>query len=116
MLHVSNPPESKVIHDPAAVIVRVDRSGHTELGVTGVIDLENSAALRRALDGHSPVVQIDLSGVRFVDAAAIRVMVETADAARREGGRCSLLGLDRFHRRLIESLGLTERLGVPAAA
>ena len=112
---MSNPPESKVIHDPAAVIVRVDRSGHTELGVTGVIDLDCDA-LRRALVGHSPVVQIDLSGVRFVDAAAIRVMVETANAARREGGRCSLLGLDRFHRRLIESLGLTERLGVRDAA
>jgi anti-anti-sigma factor len=106
--------EPLVFQDESVLIVRLDESERTEVGVEGEVDLQSSPVLRRALQGHRSEVRIDLAGATFLDAAAIRVLVDVSEAARRQGGRCCVVGLDRFHRRLFNHLGL-EHLDVEPA-
>jgi anti-anti-sigma factor len=92
----------------------------------GEIDIATSPAIRRflmaAISGGNVHLAVDMSGVTFIDAGGIGVLVAAANRARQAGGDLSLLApswqvrrlLDVFH--LDAILPIAERLGGPSVA
>jgi anti-sigma B factor antagonist len=84
---VSNPPSATVVLD-------------------GEIDIANSPATRRflmaAISGGNAQLAVDMSGVTFIGAAGIGVLVAAANRAREAGGGLSLLAPSRQVRRLLD--------------
>jgi anti-sigma B factor antagonist len=92
----------------------------------GEIDISTCPAVRRllmaAISGGDVHLAVDMSGVTFIDARGIGVLVAAANRARRAGGGLSLLApspqvrrlLDVFH--LDAILPIAERLGGPSVA
>jgi anti-sigma B factor antagonist len=78
--------------------------------------------LMAAISGGDVHLAVDVSGVTFIDARGIGVLVAAANRARRAGGGLSLLApswqvrrlLDVFH--LDAILPIAERLGGPSVA
>ena len=75
----------------------------------GEIDIATGPAIRRsliaAIRGRNVHLTVDMSGVAFIDAAGIGVLIDAANRARKAGGGLSLLApswpvrllLDLFH-------------------
>jgi anti-anti-sigma factor len=92
----------------------------------GEIDIATSPAIRRllmaAISGGDVHLAVDMSGVTFIDAAGIGVLVAAANRAREAGGGLSLLAPPRQVRRLLGILHLdavlpaAQRSGGPLAA
>jgi len=92
----------------------------------GEIDISTCPAVRRllmaAISGGNVHLAVDMSGVTFIDAGGIGVLVAVANRARQAGGGLSLLApspqvrrlLDVFH--LDAILPIAERLGGPSVA
>ena len=84
---VSNPPSATVVLD-------------------GEIDIATAPAIRRflmaAISGGNVQLAVDMSGVTFIDAAGIGVLVAAANQAREAGGGLSLLAPSRQVRRLLD--------------
>ena len=107
MTAVSDPPSATVVLD-------------------GEIDIATAPAIRRillaAISGGNVQLAVNMSGVTFIDAAGIGVLVAAANRARQAGGGLSLLApspqvrrlLDVFH--LDAILPMAERLGGPSVA
>jgi anti-anti-sigma factor len=88
-----------VVSDPPSATVVLD----------GEIDIATAPAIRRflmaAISGGDVHLAVDMSGVTFIGAAGIGVLVAAANRAREGGGRLSLLApspqvlllLDVFH-------------------
>jgi anti-sigma B factor antagonist len=97
---------SVVSHPPRATVV---------LG--GEIDFSACPAIRRslmaAISGGNVHLAVDMSGVTFIDAAGIGVLVAAANRAREAGGGLSLLAPSRQVRRLLDVFHLDAIL--PAA-
>ena len=83
----------------------------------GEIDIATCPAIRRflmaAISGGDVHLAVDMSGVAFIDAAGIGVLVAAANRAREAGGDLSLLAPSRQVRRLLDLLHLDAIL--PAA-
>ncbi len=83
----------------------------------GEIDIATSPAIRRslmaAISGGNVHLAVDMSGVTFIDASGIGVLVAAANRARQAGGGLSLLAPSRQVRRLLDVLHLDAIL--PAA-
>ena len=104
---VSNPPSATVVLD-------------------GEIDIATAPAIRRflmaAISGGNVQLAVDMSGVTFIGAAGIGVLVAAANRAREAGGGLSLLAPSRQVRRLLDILYLdailpaAQRSGGPAVA
>jgi anti-sigma B factor antagonist len=104
---VSNPPSATVVLD-------------------GEIDIATAPAIRRflmaAISGGNVQLAVDMSGVTFIGAAGIGVLVAAANRAREAGGGLSLLAPSRQVRRLLDILHLdailraAQRSGGPAVA
>jgi anti-sigma B factor antagonist len=96
-----------VVSDPSSATVVLD----------GEIDIATAPAIRRlllaAISGGSVHLAVDMSGVTFLDAAGIGVLVAAANRAREAGGGLSLLAPSRQVRRLLDILPLDAIL--PAA-
>ena len=73
------------VSDPPAATVVLD----------GEIDIATSPAIRRflmaAISGGDVHLTVDMSGVTFIDAGGIDVLVAAANRAREAGGSLSLL-------------------------
>src|SRR6476660_3399452 len=92
----------------------------------GEIDISHCPAIRRllmaAINGGDVHLAVDMSGVTFIDASGIGVLVAAANRARRAGGGLSLLAPSRQVRRLLDVfdldaiLPIAERLGGPSVA
>ena len=105
-----------VVSDPLSAAVVLD----------GEIDISTCPAVRRllmaAVSGGDVHLAVDMSGVTFIDASGIGVLVAAANRARQAGGGLSLLApswqvrrlLDVFH--LDAILPIAERLGGPSVA
>ena len=105
-----------VVSDPPSATVVLD----------GEIDIATAPAIRRillaAISGGNVQLAVNMSGVTFIDAAGIGVLVAAANRARQAGGGLSLLApspqvrrlLDVFH--LDAILPIAERLGGPSVA
>jgi anti-sigma B factor antagonist len=86
----------------------------------GEIDIVTAPAIRRlllaAISGGSLHLAVDMSGVTFLGAAGIGVLVAAAHRARETGGSLSLLAPSGQVRRLLGILPLKEILpAVPGA-
>jgi anti-sigma B factor antagonist len=83
----------------------------------GEIDIATGPAIRRsliaAIRGGNAHLAVDMSGVAFIDAAGIGVLVDAAKRARRAGGGLSLLAPSWPVQRLLDLFHLDEIL--PAA-
>ena len=98
MTAVSDPPSATVVLD-------------------GAIDIATAPAIRRllmaAISGGDAHLAVNMSGVTFIGAAGIGVLVAAANRARQAGGGLSLLAPSRQVRRLLDVLHLDAIL--PAA-
>ena len=98
MTAVSDPPSATVVLD-------------------GEIDIATSPAIRRflmtAISGGNVQLAVDMSGVTFIDASGIGVLVAAANRARQAGGGLSLLAPSPQVRWLLDVLHLDAIL--PAA-
>src|SRR5207244_6449580 len=96
-----------VVSDPPAATVVLD----------GEIDIATAPAIRRflmaAISGGNVHLAVDMSGVTFIGAAGIGVLVDAASRAREAGGSLSLLAPSRQVRWLLGVLHLDAIL--PAA-
>jgi anti-anti-sigma factor len=83
----------------------------------GEIDIATAPAIRRflmeAISGGDAHLAVDMSGVTFIGAAGIGVLVDAANRAREAGGSLSLLAPSRQVRWLLDVLHLDAIL--PAA-
>jgi anti-sigma B factor antagonist len=105
-----------VVSDPPSATVVLD----------GEIDIATAPAIRRflmaAINGGDVHLAVDMSGVTFIDASGIGVLVAAANRAREAGGSLSLLApspqlqwlLDVFH--LDAILPAAQRSGGPFVA
>jgi anti-anti-sigma factor len=98
---------------PAAPLVYsvVSTASAVVLVLAGDVDLATSEELRRSLgdvieSSGAPLVVVDLSEVRFIDAAAIGVIVGGHAAAAARGRRLYVDGLQGRPARVFEILGL----------
>ena len=104
---VSNPPSAAVVLD-------------------GEMDISTCPAIRRflmaAISGGDVHLAVDMSGVAFIDAAGIGVLVAAANRARQAGGGLTLLAPSPQVRWLLDVLHLdailpaTQRPGGPVVA
>jgi anti-sigma B factor antagonist len=96
-----------VVSDPPSVTVVLD----------GEIDIVTAPAIRRflmaAIGGGDVDLAVDMSGVTFIGAAGIGVLVAAANRAREAGGSLSLLAPSPRVRWLLDVLHLDAVL--PAA-
>ncbi|HTI32348.1 MAG TPA: STAS domain-containing protein [Miltoncostaea sp.] len=113
-----------VVGDPAAPDggLRIDeeRDGRTtRLVLLGDLDLAGvgaaDAAIRDAM-ARKGLVVIDLSRLEFIGSEGIRVVLRARDAAEGAGTDLRLIAGGGAARRLIDILGLAERLGVDGGA
>ena len=76
----------------------------------GEIDIATAPAIGRflmaAISGRDVHLAVDMSGIAFIDAAGIGVLVAAANRAREAGGGLSLLAPSRQVRRLLGVLHL----------
>jgi anti-anti-sigma factor len=76
------------------------------LVLDGEIDIATGPAIRRSLmaatRGRNVHLTVDVSGVAFIDAAGIGVLVDAANWARKAGGGLSLLAPSWPVRRLLD--------------
>jgi len=99
------------VSDPLSAAVVLD----------GEIDISTCPAVRRllmaAVSGGKVHLAVDMSGVTFIDAGGIGVLVAAANRARQAGGGLSLLAPSPQVRRLLDVfrldaiLPMAERLG-----
>ena len=104
------------VSDPLSAAVVLD----------GEIDISTCPAVRgllmAAISGGNVHLAVDLSGVTFIDAGGIGVLVAAANRAQQAGGGLSLLAPSPQVRRLLDVfrldaiLPMAERLGGPSVA
>ena len=96
------------------------------VALDGEIDVATAPAIRRflmaAISGGDVHLAVDMSGVTFIDAAGIDVLIVAANRAREAGGGLSLRAPSRQVRRLLgvsdldAVLPAAQRSGGPLAA
>ena len=94
-----------------AFTIDVDHEpGGVRVTPRGELDLATQAALRAALVRHAGAgaVTLDLAGLRFVDTSGLRLILETAEAARRDGREFSVLPGIPAVQRLFDVAGVAE--------
>jgi len=87
---------SGLAREDVKLTVRVEQDGEAlVVRAFGELTLFNAktleAELRRAIAGDASEVILDLGGVRFIDLAALRVLLLMAKQSLRHGGRLRLL-------------------------
>jgi anti-anti-sigma factor len=95
-----------VAEDAAAVVIRA----------AGEIDLASeedfATALGRALDGHAPVILVDLSAVTFLGSAALHVLLEANRDAEKQRREFRVAHGGSFAARVLDVAGLDQVLAV----
>lgn len=92
--------------------------GWTLVALEGDLDLgeaeEATRALAAALDGAAGGIVVDLSGLDFLGSTGVRVLIDANALALSRGLGFRTVPGDGPARRIIDMLGLGERLGVEA--
>ncbi len=82
----------------------------------GDVDLESEPkillALKRALSGNPNRVELDVSGVTFLDSSGLSVLLSAERIAAHHNARLSLVKAPPVVRRVVEATGLTQVLEV----
>src|SRR5215207_7097952 len=81
----------------------------------GELDMATEGELRAVLEREAALgaVTLDLSGLRFLDTSGLRLILETAEAARRDGFTFTVLPGIPAVQRLFEIAGVTELVPFP---
>jgi anti-sigma B factor antagonist len=76
----------------------------------GELDLATQGELRAVLEEHAAHggMTLDLAALRFMDTSGLRLVLETAEAARREGFAFTVLPGRESVQRLFEIAGVTD--------
>ncbi|MFC7534358.1 STAS domain-containing protein [Actinoplanes sp. GCM10030250] len=97
---------SPASEDPQAVVMTV----------RGNLDLDSAPSLASKLDEAlsqpAPRVVVDLSGIEFCDSIGLSTFVVGHNRARAAGGWLRLASPGEFLERLLDTVGLTNRIGV----
>ena len=82
----------------------------TVVAPRGELDIATQAELRAALEQQAArgAVTLDLSGLRFMDTSGLRLILETAEAARRGELAFAVLPGSPIVQRLFEVAGVTD--------
>jgi anti-anti-sigma factor len=91
--------------------VRVSMRGDLDLAGVAAAD----AAIRDAMARH-PAVTLDLSGLEFIGSEGIRVVLRARECADVDGVALRVVAGTGAARRLIDILGLADRLGADGDA
>jgi anti-anti-sigma factor len=97
----------------AALSVAVDnRDDLAVVTVAGEVDLESCTELGVVLAGlqGAGAVDVDLSGVTYLDSTGLRSLLAARDAAAERGGRLRVSAASNIVARLIEITGTTDIL------
>ncbi len=88
----------------------------TRIAPRGELDMATQGELRTAIEQQAArgAVTLDLSGLRFLDTSGLRLVLETAEAARTQGFAFTVLPGIPAVQRLFDVAGVTEL--VPFAA
>lgn len=85
----------------------------------GDLDMATAAQLDAVLGDPSladaTVIELDLSGVSFLDSSGLRSIVQFATGLERRGGRLVISGMSAAAQRVLEVTGVLERLRERAA-
>jgi anti-anti-sigma factor len=94
-------------HDEIEFVVEVE--GGTVVP-RGELDIATQGELRAVLvrEAAGGAVTLDLSRLRFIDTSGMRLILETAEAAKREGFDFAVLPGNPSVQRLFEIAGVTE--------
>ena len=76
----------------------------------GELDIATQGELRAALERQAArgALTLDLAGLRFLDTSGLRLILETAEAARRDGFEFTVLPGIPAVQRLFDVAGVTE--------
>ena len=99
--------------EPEDIVFRIEVGEGPEGPVVtphGELDLATQGELRDVLTEHAARggMTLDLSGLRFMDTSGLRLVLETAEAARRDGFRFAVLPGRDSVQRLFEVAGVTD--------
>ena len=99
--------------DPDEIEFRVELGGGADGTVVtphGELDMATQADLRAALEQQAATgaVTLDLSGLLFLDTSGLRLILETAEAANRDGFSFRVLPGSPSVQRLFEISGVSE--------
>ena len=84
----------------------------SKIAASGEIDAHTAPLLSAAIDAAGPQVELDLSGVEFVDSSGLRVLIDAHQRLADSGGKLQLVALSEPVRRLLEISGVSDYLGV----
>jgi anti-anti-sigma factor len=79
--------------DEVAFTIAVDQApGGVRITPRGELDIATQEALRAVLERHAAgPVTLDLGDLRFLDTSGLRLILDTAEAARRDGRELAVL-------------------------
>jgi anti-anti-sigma factor len=80
------------------------------LFIVGEVDAASAPDLARRLEAHDGSLLVNLEGVRFLDAAGVRVLLDAYRSRVDAGQDFRIVSASRPARRILEILGLTELL------
>jgi anti-sigma B factor antagonist len=81
-------------------------SGGRRLRLVGELDLEGVPAVRALLANVDGDIEIDCSGLTFIDCSGLRVLMEAQHACEAAGVRLCLVAPARCLTRLVDQVGL----------
>jgi anti-anti-sigma factor len=88
-----------------------DQNVRTRIIASG--DLDSSSSIRSAIRGHlreqpAGEIEVDLTGVTFLDSGGIRILLNCLDEAEQAGCRFCLINPNPLVRRVLEITGLLD--------
>ena len=87
----------------------VQEAGAVRIIPRGELDVATQGELRAVLERHAAApVTLDLGALRFLDTSGLRLILETAEAARREGREFAVLRGSPAVQRLFDVAGVAE--------